>query len=186
MISVLFLRVQFSRPPRSHTPTISSRNSPGRSAPASLLLIFHLPCGKNSTEPTGFSPSPTSRLGRWYAISPVSGAIYSADRDNASAPPEQPSCLSAAFSLLVGRYTRQAANDGAQHGLADRFGGLLGREPPDLALTVLGPLLALSQDPEGVYLHFTNDNAAVLEALLIWKRSDRTPVDYSSNTGLFQ
>src|SRR5262245_11530595 len=99
MISVLFLRVQFFRPPRSHTPTTSGRSSPGRSAPASLLLIFHLLCEKNSTAPTGFSASPTRRLGRWCATSPVSGAIYSADRDNASVPPEQPSCSSVALSF---------------------------------------------------------------------------------------
>jgi hypothetical protein len=86
----------------------------------------------------------------------------------------------------VARCTRQPANNRAQHGLPDCFGCLLDREPPDLALTVLGPPRFLSQYPERVHFHLTDDNAAVLKALLIWKRSDGAPVDHSNNARLFE
>src|SRR5262245_43428501 len=115
MIFVLFLRVHFSPPPRSHTPMTSGRNSPGRSAPASLLLIFHLLCEKNLTEPTGFSPSPTRRLGRWCATSPLSEAIYGADRDNASGTRRESSRHAGAAALDLCRHAREAVTGSRAH-----------------------------------------------------------------------
>jgi hypothetical protein len=71
--------------------------------------------------------------------------------------------------VSVVRCTCQAADDPAQLGLPDRFGCFFSREPPDLAFTVLGPPLALSRYLERVHLDFTDDDAAVLEALSIGK-----------------
>jgi hypothetical protein len=49
-----------------------------------------------------------------------------------------------------------------------------------------GPLLALPQHPERVHLDLAVDDAAVLKALLIGKRSDGAAVYHALDAGLFE
>src|SRR4051812_19023142 len=86
----------------------------------------------------------------------------------------------------VARLRRPAADDRAQLGLPYGFGRFLRGHPLDLALSAFRPSLALSQHPERVDLHFAVDDAAVLEALLVGKRSDRAAVDDPLDAGLFE
>ena len=86
----------------------------------------------------------------------------------------------------VARCMCQAPYDRPQHGLLNRFSCFFNREPFHLTLPPLRPLFPLSLYPQRVDVHFTDHNAAVLKALFVWKRSNRTSADCSNNTGFFK
>ena len=68
-----------------------------------------------------------------------------------------------------GRDLRPAKYDRAKPSILHRFGGLFDRDPLDVPLILLGPLLPLTGDVQGEDVHVKNCDAPFLEPLFVPK-----------------
>src|SRR3954470_10002820 len=89
-------------------------------------------------------------------------------------------------SLGSGRDLRPAEYDLAEPSVLHRFGGLFDRDPLDVPLILLGPLLPLTGDVQGEDVHVKNCDAPFLEPLLVPERPHGASSDCSKYPRLLE
>jgi hypothetical protein len=95
-------------------------------------------------------------------------------------------CRSHFGTASFGRSAGQVTYDRAQFGLLHRIRCFLGRDPLDLTLAALWPLLSLTAHFQWEDMHLADHKVTGLQALFVEEGPDRARGNCSNNTGLFE